>query len=66
MLLNLRPCEARGKELGITLFLVEENVQMALAVSDYAYVLPQGRVDLQVPSEESAQNTHVRGAYLGL
>jgi ABC-type branched-subunit amino acid transport system ATPase component len=33
------------KELGITLMLVEQNIQMALAVSDYGYVLSQGRID---------------------
>ncbi len=54
------------KELGITLLLVEQNVQMALAVSDFAYVLSQGRVELQGPSHELAQNEHVRAAYLGL
>jgi branched-chain amino acid transport system ATP-binding protein len=54
------------KELGITLLLVEQNVQMALAVSDFAYVLSQGRVELQGPSQELAQNEHVRAAYLGL
>jgi branched-chain amino acid transport system ATP-binding protein len=54
------------KTLGITLLLVEQNVQMALAVSDYAYVLSQGRVDLEGPSREMAQNQHVRSAYLGL
>jgi branched-chain amino acid transport system ATP-binding protein len=54
------------KELGITLMLVEQNVQMALAVSDYGYVLSQGRVELQGPSHELAKNEHVRAAYLGL
>jgi len=54
------------KELGITLMLVEQNVQMALAVSDYGYVLSQGRVELQGPSHELANNEHVRAAYLGL
>jgi len=54
------------KELGITLLLVEQNVQMALAVSDYAYVLSQGRIDLHGPSRELAKNEHVRKAYLGL
>lgn len=54
------------KDLGITLLLVEQNVQMALAVSNYGYVLSQGRVDLQGPSEELAQNEHIRAAYLGL
>ena len=54
------------KDLGVTLLLVEQNVQMALAVSNYGYVLSQGRVDLQGPSEEMAQNEHIRAAYLGL
>ena len=54
------------KELGITLLLVEQNVQMALAVSDYGYVLAQGKIDLEGPSRELARNEHVRAAYLGL
>jgi len=54
------------KELGITLLLVEQNVQMALAVSDFAYVLSQGRVELQGLSRDLAQNEHVRATYLGL
>jgi branched-chain amino acid transport system ATP-binding protein len=31
---------------GLSMLLVEQNVQMALAVSDYTYVLAQGRVQL--------------------
>ncbi len=54
------------KNLGITLLLVEQNVQMALAVSDYAYVLAQGKVEMEGPSHELARNPHVRAAYLGL
>ena len=54
------------KNLGITLLLVEQNVQMALAVSDYAYVLAQGKVEMEGPSRELARNPHVRAAYLGL
>jgi len=54
------------RDLGITLLLVEQNVQMALAVSDYAYVLSQGRVELEGDSRELAKNEHVRSAYLGL
>ena len=46
--------------------LVEQNVQMALAVSDYAYVLAEGRVELEGPSRELAKNEHVRTAYLGI
>jgi branched-chain amino acid transport system ATP-binding protein len=66
LVLSLFQTMMQLKELGITLLLVEQNVQMALAVSDFAYVLSQGRVELQGPSQELAQNEHVRAAYLGL
>jgi branched-chain amino acid transport system ATP-binding protein len=54
------------KKSGLTMLLVEQNVQMALAVSDYAYVLAQGRVDLQGDSRDLATDPHVKEAYLGL
>ena len=54
------------KTEGLTMLLVEQNVQMALAISDYAYVLADGRIELEGPSREVAQNEHVRKAYLGI
>jgi branched-chain amino acid transport system ATP-binding protein len=54
------------KEAGITMLLVEQNVQMALAVSDYGYVLAHGKVELQGQARELIQDDHVREAYLGL
>jgi len=51
---------------GLTMLLVEQNVQMALAVSDYAYVLANGKVELEGPSREVAKNEQVREAYLGI
>jgi len=54
------------RELGITILLVEQNVQMALAISDYGYVLAEGKVGLQGPARELIKNEHVREAYLGL
>jgi branched-chain amino acid transport system ATP-binding protein len=54
------------KELGTTLLLVEQNVQMALAISDYAYVISEGRIELEGPSRDVARDDHVRAAYLGL
>ena len=54
------------RSLGITILLVEQNVQMALAVSDYSYVLSQGKIELEGPSRELAKNEHVRAAYLGM
>ena len=54
------------RALGITLLLVEQNVQMALAISDYGYVLAEGKVELQGPARELIKNEHIRTAYLGL
>jgi branched-chain amino acid transport system ATP-binding protein len=54
------------RRAGLTMLLVEQNVQMALAVSDYGYVLAQGKVELEGPSRELSRNEHVRAAYLGL
>ena len=54
------------KESGLTMLLVEQNVQMALAVSDYTYVLADGQVRLEGPSREVAKNEYVRQAYLGI
>jgi branched-chain amino acid transport system ATP-binding protein len=56
----------RLNQAGITLLLVEQNVQMALAISDYAYVLARGRTDLAGPSRELIRNQDVRAAYLGI
>ncbi|MCB9139068.1 MAG: ABC transporter ATP-binding protein [Caldilineaceae bacterium] len=51
---------------GLTILLVEQNVRMALKVSDYAYVLAEGKLDMQGPSGEVENNDEVRRAYLGI
>lgn len=51
---------------GITILLVEQNVRMALKVSDYAYVLSEGKMEMHGPSREVEQNEAVRAAYLGI
>ena len=66
LVLGLYETLGQLKEAGLTMFLVEQNVQMALAVSDYGYVLAQGRIELEGASRELAQNDHVRAAYLGI
>jgi branched-chain amino acid transport system ATP-binding protein len=62
MFLTLRDL-GRG---GITLLLVEQSVHLALALCDYAYVVAEGRVFLEGPAREVAQNEEVRTAYLGV
>ena len=51
---------------GITIVLVEQNVHLALALSDFTYVLAEGRVTIQGKSRAVAQMDEVRRAYLGL
>jgi branched-chain amino acid transport system ATP-binding protein len=51
---------------GLTMLLVEQNVRLALAISDYAYVLSEGRTVLAGPAEEVEGNEGVQRAYLGL
>jgi len=54
------------REEGITLLLVEQNVQLALAISDYGFVLAEGKVELEGPARKLIKDKHVRAAYLGL
>jgi branched-chain amino acid transport system ATP-binding protein len=66
LVLNLFGILRRLRSEGLTMLLVEQNIQLALAISDYAYVLAHGRVELEGPSREVVQNEHVRRAYLGI
>jgi branched-chain amino acid transport system ATP-binding protein len=66
LVLNLFEVLERLKEEGLTMLLVEQNVQMALTVSEYTYVLAEGRVELEGPSRDLARNEHIREAYLGI
>lgn len=51
---------------GYTILLVEQNVHLALQVSDYAYILNEGKVELSGPPTEIQGNDKVRAAYLGI
>jgi branched-chain amino acid transport system ATP-binding protein len=50
---------------GVSVLLVEQNAQMALAIADRAYVLETGKVVLSGPSEKLIKNPMVKEAYLG-
>jgi branched-chain amino acid transport system ATP-binding protein len=54
------------REQGITILLVEQNVQLALAISDYGYVILEGKIHLEGPAPKLIKDKHVREAYLGL
>jgi branched-chain amino acid transport system ATP-binding protein len=56
--------ELRGQ--GVTILLVEQNVNTTLHITDRAYVLEHGHVTLEGTSAHLLDNAHVRQAYLGI
>ncbi len=51
---------------GMTVLLVEQNVQTTLTFCDRAYVLENGRITLSGTGKELMNNEHVKTAYLGI
>lgn len=54
-----------NEELGISILLVEQNANMALRCADYGYIMENGKVVLDGPSELLAENEDVKEFYLG-
>ncbi len=50
---------------GVTILLVEQNASAALDVADYAYVLETGRIVLEGPAAQLANDPAVIASYLG-
>jgi branched-chain amino acid transport system ATP-binding protein len=53
------------RQRGLSILLVEQNVRVALEVSDYGYVLEMGEVAAEGPSAELARNPRILATYLG-
>ena len=51
---------------GTTVMLVEQDVQLALENSDYAYVLETGKVVKEGPSRELLGDPEIKDIYLGV
>ncbi len=51
---------------GMAILLVEQNARVALKIADYAYVMENGRVVLDGPSAQLAENEDIKEFYLGL
>ena len=54
------------KDSGLTVLLVEQNVHLAFAVCDYAYVIAEGRLFSEGLPATLAAMPEIRRAYLGL
>ncbi|NCC81167.1 MAG: ABC transporter ATP-binding protein [Clostridia bacterium] len=50
---------------GMTILLIEQNANAALNIADYGYVLETGKIVLEGPGKELAENEEVKKAYLG-
>ncbi|MFB6090790.1 MAG: ABC transporter ATP-binding protein [Halobellus sp.] len=53
-------------EAGLTIVLVEQNVRMALDVCDYVYVMDNGRIVHESPSDELSDDQAVLDRHLGV
>jgi branched-chain amino acid transport system ATP-binding protein len=51
---------------GVTILLVEQNVEMALAISSRGYVIDQGVIQFEGAAEELQQNREIQQRYLGV
>jgi branched-chain amino acid transport system ATP-binding protein len=50
---------------GITILLVEQNINMAMKVSSYAYILETGRIRTEGKPHEVMKKENIMKAYLG-
>jgi branched-chain amino acid transport system ATP-binding protein len=55
-----------NEDLGTTVLLVEQNARLALDIADHGYIMEQGRIVLEGPAAELAENPDVKEFYLGL
>ena len=62
----LNVAHSMAKDNGISVILVEQDVNKALAVSDRGYVIENGRTVLEGNASDLLVNEHVKKAYLGI
>ena len=54
-----------NRDRGIAILLVEQNANLALEISTYAYVMETGHVTIEGPSADLRNNPQLKAAYLG-
>jgi branched-chain amino acid transport system ATP-binding protein len=54
-----------NKNQGVTVFLVEQNIREALSLSDFGYVLENGRIALKGTGQDLLNNEQTKKAYIG-
>ena len=53
-------------DLGTTVLLVEQNARRALEIAHHGYIMEQGRIVLEGPARDLAENPDVKEFYLGI
>jgi branched-chain amino acid transport system ATP-binding protein len=54
------------KDEGLSILLVEQNVPLALRVSDYTYVLTKGKIVHECTKNELVENERIQAEYIGV
>jgi len=54
------------KKQGISILLVEQNINLALKISDYVYILDKGQIVHECKATELAENEELQALYFGL
>ena len=57
---------AEINQMGTTILLIEQNVNLALHLSDHAYVMEKGKFVLDEKASILAQNDYVKKTYMGI
>jgi branched-chain amino acid transport system ATP-binding protein len=57
---------SRLKGEGLSIFLVEQNVPLALRVADYAYILHNGQIVHHCSAAELSKNEELQAEYIGV
>lgn len=53
------------KRINLPILLIEQNARLAMQISDYAYILDQGRISFHGSTQELHDDPRIRQAYLG-
>jgi branched-chain amino acid transport system ATP-binding protein len=53
-------------EQKVSILLVEQNVQAALSISDYGYVMENGKIVMDGPADKLRNNEDIKEFYMGL
>jgi branched-chain amino acid transport system ATP-binding protein len=56
---------AQLRETGVTILLVEQNVERTLEIADRVYLMNTGQVEFEGPASELRQRVDIASAYLG-